>query len=168
MNPIQGLQAFDPSTDPLGIGLKQRAVANQQPYQGFGPLPDPQWQGYFQAINEAGVDKFAGANPVGTNQLTGFQAPTDFSGTETYGRNGNRGPYYSGSVPGAAGAPNIPMTNPNRFTEPGEPDAPLNGLQAAAPQHAPVGVADPTNYYNKKYPGAAPMLTSTIQPLAGR
>lgn len=143
MTPIQGLQSFDPSTDPLGIGLQQRAAANRQPYPGFGPLPDPQWEGYFQAMNEAGVNKVAGANPAGTNQLTGFQPPTDFSGTETYG--GNRGPSYSGSVPGASGAPNIPMTNPNRFTEPGGPDAPMNGLQAAAP-----------------------MKKSTIQPLAGR
>ena len=159
MTPIQGLQAFDPSTDPLGIGLKQRAAVNQQPYPGFGPLPDPQWEGFFQAMNEAGVDKIGGGqSPAGSNQLTGTQTPTDFSGTETYG--GNKGPTYLGSTPPSAAAspwglggtgpsaamlnpPGIPsVPNPNRLTE---PSAPITGLQAAKP-----------------------MKKSTIQPLAGR
>ena len=117
MTPIQGLQSFDPSTDPLGIGLQQRAATNRQPYPGFGPLPDPQWEGFFQAADEAGVSKFAGgASPVESNQLAGFKAPTDFSGTETYGGN-QRGPSFMG-------------TTPHSLTE---PSAPVAGLQAAAP-----------------------------------
>lgn len=66
-------QPFDSSTDPLGISLMQRAQANQQAgaqaqtatdygsnnvlAQGvhmMGPLPDPRWEGFLQALTDAG------------------------------------------------------------------------------------------------------------------
>jgi hypothetical protein len=57
---------FDASTDPLGIGLQQRAT--QRRFQqavdavhsdGTAPtmLADPKWDSYFQAVDEAGGDK---------------------------------------------------------------------------------------------------------------
>lgn len=61
--------ASDP--DRLGIGLKSRAKRERMsadPREGFGrhvgPLGDPQWAGFFQALQEAGVDRVAD-NSVG-------------------------------------------------------------------------------------------------------
>jgi hypothetical protein len=88
--------AFDPNTDPLGIALKGRArdarqaqMTNDPSGQQFmsGPLPDPNWDAWFQAVQEsAGTDKngvprkinmVGGApDPVGgqqSSQLVGLQ-----------------------------------------------------------------------------------------------
>lgn len=58
---------FQPSEDPLGIGLQARAAQRMKDQQvGQDPsgwmnrpiqtvLPDPQWQGWFQALQEAGA-----------------------------------------------------------------------------------------------------------------
>src|ERR1035437_2611519 len=90
---------FNPVNDPLGqlIGLQQQAqqkrfaAAVANPATQAGPLPDPNWDAYFGAVNEAGggmPTNFAGgASPAGSNQLTGFQAPSDV-GTEQYGPRG--------------------------------------------------------------------------------
>lgn len=54
---------FDATDDPLGIAVQQRAreqrwqrmLAGQQP--SMGPLPDPRWEGFFQAVSEAGGER---------------------------------------------------------------------------------------------------------------
>ena len=57
---------FDPSTDPLGIGVQQRAkdARWQRIYQGLnpvnGPLPDSRWEGFDQAVSEAAHGKPTG------------------------------------------------------------------------------------------------------------
>lgn len=64
--------------DPLGIGLRQRAFEARQAYDAqnrelgwqhgqlvsfsnLGPLADPQWEAWKQAVYESGADKLAGA-----------------------------------------------------------------------------------------------------------
>lgn len=72
---------FDPNSDPLGLGLQARArerrqsIQNLQPQNpGFmsGPLPDQNWDAFFQAVGEANPGKavnFGGgsdaSSPVG-------------------------------------------------------------------------------------------------------
>lgn len=59
-------EPFDPSTDPLGIGVQSRAsdarwrniLTGQGPTQ--GPLPDSKWEGFFQALQEHGVNRLVG------------------------------------------------------------------------------------------------------------
>ena len=92
---------FNPVNDPLGqlIALQQQAqqkrfgAAVADPSTQAGPLPDPNWDAYFGAVNEAGggmPTNFAGgASPAGSNQLTGFQASGDV-GTEVYNARGMR------------------------------------------------------------------------------
>lgn len=78
---------FNPQDDPLGLGLKARArehrwadmMANPQS-QLMGPLPDEQWDAFFQAVRESGGGKpvsFAGAtdasSPVNENAPAGEQ-----------------------------------------------------------------------------------------------
>lgn len=88
---------FSPTTDPLGINVQARARAArfQQAANGMqspiGPLPDPQWDGYFQAVDEAADGKpvqFAGsAGPdLGYDTNNG----TVGSGLEQYGSKGLR------------------------------------------------------------------------------
>jgi hypothetical protein len=57
---------FDPNSDPLGLGLKARARERRQSLQalqpqnpGFmsGPLPDENWDAFFQAVSEANPGK---------------------------------------------------------------------------------------------------------------
>jgi hypothetical protein len=59
---------FDPNTDPLGIGLRQRAGDRQSAYYNENPaarmahaniFSDPRWDAYFQSLDEAGVSKLA-------------------------------------------------------------------------------------------------------------
>ena len=68
---------FNPQDDPLGLGLQSRArahrwadsIANPMS-QTLGPLPDPMWDAYFQAVAEAAKGKkinFAGGAP--SNEL---------------------------------------------------------------------------------------------------
>lgn len=96
--PLQGLQSSNPQNDPLGLALQGRAqahrfqdqVANPNP---LGPLPDPHWDAYFQAIQEAAGGKpvdFAGStSPEGSNQLTGYNTN---NGTVTPGATEEYGP----------------------------------------------------------------------------
>lgn len=87
---------FDPSTDPLGLDLQQRARANRFQYAlqnpmaaSAGPLPDPHWDAFFQAVNEAG-----GGRPVDYAGSAGGQLGYDTNngtmgaGTELYGPKG--------------------------------------------------------------------------------
>lgn len=56
--------------DPLGNAVQGRGMqrrfefAQEHPGTSFGPLPDPKWEGLFQAMQEQGVDKVAD-NSVG-------------------------------------------------------------------------------------------------------
>lgn len=89
---------FDPTTDPLGLGLKARARERRQSLQSLnpqnpafmsGPLPDENWDAFFQATDEAADGKpvsFAGGTAPGSNQLVGFQ-PNSLTGEGTHGEN---------------------------------------------------------------------------------
>lgn len=54
---------WDPQSDPLGNALKGRArdfrfnLAAEGLQSPIGPLPDPQWDGFFQAVNESAGGK---------------------------------------------------------------------------------------------------------------
>lgn len=77
---------WDQSQDPLGIALMGRAKAardkqhldsmsNVNSMQVGGPAPDPKWDGFFQAMNEAGVTGLAD-NSVGVKKgMFGAEAP---------------------------------------------------------------------------------------------
>lgn len=93
---------FDPTTDPLGLGLQARArdrrwqdvvKGNVNP---IGPLPDPQWDAFFQAVKESNPGKRmvfqGGARPMveptddpgmafarGTRQFTGAKDSDEFN-----------------------------------------------------------------------------------------
>lgn len=90
---------FTPQDDPLGLGLKQRARAHRQSYEMLnpqnpafmsGPLPDQDWDAFFQAVGESNPGKnigFAGdESPAGSTQLTGFR-PNHLIGDGTHGEN---------------------------------------------------------------------------------
>lgn len=72
---------FDPSDDPLGIGIQDRAQKRRQSFalnEGwghptFGPLPDPRWEGFSQALGEAGVDELVGGNVPHSNAFVGLK-----------------------------------------------------------------------------------------------
>lgn len=94
--PLNGLLQYDPT----GISQMMRAKDHRfqytvaHPTDAIGPLPDPRWEGYFQALDDAGVQGIQGAPStynqslppeMQSNQLTG--APMQFSaGTELYGK----------------------------------------------------------------------------------
>jgi hypothetical protein len=89
---------FDPQDDPLGLGLKQRArerrmslAALQPQTAGYmsGPLPDENWDAYFQAVEEAANGRpvsFQGGTAPGSNQLVGV-APNALIGEGTHAEN---------------------------------------------------------------------------------
>lgn len=64
---------WDAQTDPLGIGLQSRAANRrftygvQNPGSNFGPGHSSAWDGYFQALNEAGVSNL-GDNSMGVHR----------------------------------------------------------------------------------------------------
>lgn len=65
------VSSFDPTTDPLGIAVQGRArqARFQQAVHGVapqGPLPDPRWDGYFQAAGEAGGGRNVSFDPSGS------------------------------------------------------------------------------------------------------
>lgn len=81
---------FDPQADPLGIAVQQRAQQQrwQNIYKGLnpvtGPLPDPQWEGYFQATQEAAGDKpvkWGNGSPASADPYHGMDpnSPTPLS-----------------------------------------------------------------------------------------
>lgn len=78
-----GSQAQD---DSLGIALKDRArqrrvgQRNIQPASPFGPLPDPRWDAYFQALDEAGVDRVTD-DTAAPRQYQGSRDPFDAAHT---------------------------------------------------------------------------------------
>ena len=118
--PLSGLQAaWDPQSDPLGLGLQQQvqdnywgqvAAGNPGPFNA-GPTTNPQWSAWLQAVHNAAggrpVAFGAGASPEGSNQLTGFQTPDAFAGTESYSGHTPHFQGYStasGYSPGTNGA----------------------------------------------------------------
>ena len=77
---LRGLQqatnphGFDPSEDPTGIALMARARQNRFQYQTehpesmmSGPLPDPRWDAWLQAVSEAGNGRPVKFNAAGFN-----------------------------------------------------------------------------------------------------
>lgn len=64
---------FDARTDPAGASLKARAGARRDTYRyqnlgkNMGPLSDPAWDGFMQAMGEAGVSGLAD-NSVGVKK----------------------------------------------------------------------------------------------------
>ena len=78
--------------DPLGLSSMARGrqrrmdYAMQHPGYNFGPLPDPQWEGYFDRLNQAGVSGLRGGeSPEGSNQIRGTSSQpvtqSDFTST---------------------------------------------------------------------------------------
>lgn len=69
------MAVWSPQTDPLGLNLQQEASAKrwQDAVNGltnpFGPLPDPRWDSWFQAIK----DKNPGKN-IKTDSSIGLAA----------------------------------------------------------------------------------------------
>lgn len=94
---------FDAQDDPLGLGLKQRARERRASLQNMnpqalsymsGPLPDENWDAYFQAVDEAaggrkvnfsgGTDPSAAVAP-GADPGTAFAAHSNqFRGVDPY------------------------------------------------------------------------------------
>lgn len=71
-----GLLQSDPNYD-FTTGMSQRARGMQKRFEydqehgsSFGPLPDPQWAGFFQALEDQGVDR------VGQMAMSPGTAPT--------------------------------------------------------------------------------------------
>ena len=97
---------FDSHSDPLGIGIKSRAKQTRRmqavPHRrgSMNVLPDPQWEGYFQALREAGVDNLAdqsvgvkkGMFPSSVSALLGPEAggPVQMGDTSMLDPLGNR------------------------------------------------------------------------------
>jgi hypothetical protein len=90
-NQITGPGA-DPVEDPLGINLQARGMAHRaaydqaewerNPYAKSGPLPNPMWEGFHQALQERGVDRLVGgASPAGSHQLTGQNVQPNYFST---------------------------------------------------------------------------------------
>src|SRR5262245_38267304 len=59
--------------DPLGLDVQARGMENARANMlPFGPLPDPKWAGFFQALADRGVQKLAaGPSAPVSNQLRG-------------------------------------------------------------------------------------------------
>lgn len=74
--------------DPLGVGVQARGMEHRQaydaaereknPYRNTGPLPDPSWEGFQQALGEAGVTHIRGGNIPGSHQLVGTSTQPDY------------------------------------------------------------------------------------------
>lgn len=101
---------FDPQSDPLGLGLQQRARAKRQTDQNTnpaaqaymsGPLVDPNMDAWFQALQESAPGKniklMGGAPEGGTNQLAGLPA----GGNPLMGLMQSGQPQMSAPTPGA-------------------------------------------------------------------
>jgi hypothetical protein len=79
---------FDPQSDPLGLGLKARARERRQSLQTLnpqnpafmsGPLPDENWDAFFQAVGESNPGKavkFGGGSDASSPVGTGIDADT--------------------------------------------------------------------------------------------
>jgi hypothetical protein len=59
--------------DPLGLDVQARGMAAAREHMSpIGPLPDPRWAGFFQALADADVTKLvAGPSAPGSTQLRG-------------------------------------------------------------------------------------------------
>lgn len=87
---------FDAASDPLGVGLRSRAADYKTLWQQaadqnardhgqlvsfghIGPLSDPRMDGFFQAMQEAGVDKVGDASTgMKKGMFGGSEAPSTF------------------------------------------------------------------------------------------
>lgn len=133
-HPMFGGQYGD---DPLGIALQDRAMQQRQAQhldemEGDinhrmigGPLPDPRWEGLFQAMNERGIRRASlggGTAALGSTAYPAFQQAADESSnniaTPFRGRSlDQRADLGTHLLPGYGG-----------------PDQALAGLKASAPQ----------------------------------
>lgn len=141
VNPaVTGLQqAWSPETDPLGIGLQQQARDRQFAYKAglgsspapVGPLPDPRWDAFFQATDNA-----AGGAPVKFGQMpSAHQGMGPSLADDPYWQLKNAemspmgtpqvSPFHSTQL----GAPR----SSSPFQDPSAPD-PISGLQKAGPR----------------------------------
>lgn len=88
---MRGLNAaLAPNTvDPLGIDVKRRGMdayyaeaKKSDPNYMSGPLPDPEWEGYFQSLADAGVTKVGQdvARPQGLADDPAWQTQGDIGG----------------------------------------------------------------------------------------
>lgn len=85
---------FNTSDDPLGVGLKQRAREHRGAMEALVrgtpdylsrprnlSLPNTQWDAWFQALQERGVDKLQGGpSAPGSEQIRGFSAQPSYVG----------------------------------------------------------------------------------------
>ena len=127
---------FDPATDPLGIGVQSRGMDSRFQYNIdhpgsslFGPLPDPRWEGFFQALKEAGVENLVGPEdkPGESHQLRG--TPTSFgAGGEEYGPRYTR---YGNIGHGIAGDPTSTFNTNPTFPQAPQPQTYRPTLQQA-------------------------------------
>ena len=123
VTPSIGTQPWNATTDPLGVNIQNQGMRTTQSYDRsqaasdygivapdqamgqsigqavhqMGPLEDPQWAGFFQAVSDAGGGKsvsYAGSSngDPNSNQLTGYDTNngTVGAGTEVYGPRGMR------------------------------------------------------------------------------
>jgi hypothetical protein len=168
-------------TDPTGILLKRQGMdtylANkdaqrQQDYgptgnaidqavHMTGPLPDPQWQAFFQALQNQGVTKVRGATTpadqvrnADTNQIRGTSAQPDyFTGGDTFmGRATTRlpgldwnDPDYAGRVtttpPQTALGKNVALLRNRALPRPEGHDTFIRRLYAGDPDNLAAGLA---------------------------
>lgn len=125
---MAGLQSFGQgSTDPLGVALKLRARDSRNAFEQAqgpnpfmsGPLADPNWDAYGQAMQEQGIEEGLGGispkgvgHPEGSNQFVGRSQQPGIYDLTSYGQK-------PGFVPGA------PRVQDGPFS------APMNGLKKA-------------------------------------
>lgn len=140
--------------DPLGISVQARGMdrrfnyAQQHPGSSFGPLPNPMWEGLFQALQEQGVDNVVGGNAPNSNAFVGQKQLT--------GKYGARESGPQGFEPATGELNPIPQANSRPFDVPSDrwsrgaisdvwSRGPMQGLQQAAPPHRRSG---PTSFSN--------------------
>lgn len=126
--------------DPLGIGLQTRAAArrkaaeNSQPtsewmnHQIGGPAISPAWEGWFQALQEAGVDNL-GDNSVGVKRGMWSQGPEY---KPLFDPNYGESSAVAQAIPTLSGAADTPGFNIQRDPSTSIMDSPaLSGLKRA-------------------------------------
>lgn len=117
----QGIQqptggaGFDSATDPNGTAIQMRGLQNamdynraeteKNPFHMPGPLPDPKWEGWKQAMFESGGADHVGVgpSPEGSKQFTGESTQPGQNMLTTFGNPAGvtQGGAVRAAVPGA-------------------------------------------------------------------